>query len=180
MKMMDKKKRRKYSHRFRILIAYEQSFNAEMFADLFIYYPLLIDTQTKQSETDCNGNTLRYEYDGWQRPTDQKKSNGDYSTPIKNLAANGSIIVVGLIYSPLQKYETSKIAKSINITVGKTGRFYEVGHRGAIKSEKALRKLLAKDIAAGYFGQEVIPNAPLIIDQAIKVYRRLMENENEK
>jgi len=112
--------------------------------------------------------------------TDLKKSNGDYSTPIKNLAANGSIIVVGLIYSPLQKYETTKFAKSINITVGKTGRFYEVGHRGAIKSEKALRKLLAKDIAAGYFGQEVIPNAPLIIDQAQKVYRRLMENENEK
>ncbi|MEE3314144.1 MAG: toxin TcdB middle/N-terminal domain-containing protein [Treponema sp.] len=25
------------------------------------------DTQTKKSETDCNGNILRYEYDGWQR-----------------------------------------------------------------------------------------------------------------
>ena len=26
-----------------------------------------IATQTKKSETDCNGNTLRYEHDGWQR-----------------------------------------------------------------------------------------------------------------
>ncbi|MGN0729688.1 RHS repeat domain-containing protein [Treponema sp.] len=28
-----------------------------------------IATQTKTKETDCNGNTLRYEYDGWQRLT---------------------------------------------------------------------------------------------------------------
>ena len=28
-----------------------------------------VPTQTKKSETDCNGNTLRYEYDGWQRIT---------------------------------------------------------------------------------------------------------------
>ena len=112
--------------------------------------------------------------------TDLEKSNGDFLEPLKNLAANGSTIIVGLIYSPIQKHEAKTIAKSINITVGKTGRFYEVGHRGAIKSEKALRKLLAKDIAAGYFGQEVIPNGPLIIDQAAKVYRKLMENESEK
>ncbi|MDY4578635.1 MAG: hypothetical protein SO471_11940, partial [Anaerobutyricum hallii] len=28
-----------------------------------------VATQTKTSETDCNGNTLRYEYDDWQRVT---------------------------------------------------------------------------------------------------------------
>ena len=28
-----------------------------------------VPTQTKTKETDCNGNTLRYEYDGWQRIT---------------------------------------------------------------------------------------------------------------
>lgn len=41
------------------------------------------------------------------------------------------------------------------------------------------RKLLAKDIADGYFGQSVIPNAPSIIDQAVKVYRKLTEEDNE-
>ena len=31
-------------------------------------------TQTKKSETDCNGNTLRYEYDSWQRITSIRTS----------------------------------------------------------------------------------------------------------
>ena len=67
----------------------------------------------------------------------------------------------------------------ISIHVGKTGRYYEIGRKGAIKTEAALRKLLAKDIADGYFGQEVIPNAPDIIEQAVKVYNKMVGNENE-
>lgn len=63
--------------------------------------------------------------------------------------------------------------------MGSTGRYYEVGRRGAIKTEEALRKLLVKDIADGYFGQSVIPNATSIIDQAVKVYRKLTEEDNE-
>ena len=58
-------------------------------------------------------------------------------------------------------------------------QFKEVGRRGAIKTEEALRKLLVKDIADGYFGQEVIHRAPSIIDQAGKVYRKLTEEDNE-
>ena len=73
----------------------------------------------------------------------------------------------------------SSICHSFQITVGSTGRYYEVGRRGAIKTEEALRKLLVKDIADGYFGQSVIPNAPSIIDQAVKVYRKLTEEDNE-
>ena len=41
------------------------------------------------------------------------------------------------------------------------------------------RKLWVKDIADGYFGQSVIPNATSIIDQAVKVYRKLTEEDNE-
>ncbi len=33
-------------------------------SEISYYY----NTQTKSEETDCNGNNMRYEYDGWQRP----------------------------------------------------------------------------------------------------------------
>ena len=78
-----------------------------------------------------------------------------------------------------RKGENKEGVATIQITVGSTGRYYEVGRRGAIKTEEALRKLLVKDIADGYFGQSVIPNAPSIIDQAVKVYRKLTEEDNE-
>ena len=91
----------------------------------------------------------------------------------------GLIIIAGMASSKALKAGVKAFSKSINITVGSTGRYYEVGHRGAIKSEKALRKILAKDIADGYFGQEVIPNAPLIIEQAVKIYNKLMGDKDE-
>lgn len=47
--------------------------------------------------------------------------------------------------------------KNISIHVGKTGRYYEIGRKGAIKTEAALRKLVTKDIASGYFGQNITP-----------------------
>ena len=92
---------------------------------------------------------------------------------------NVAVIIVGEISSDLLEAGVIALSKSIRITVGSTGRYYEVGRRGAIKTEEALRKLLVKDIADGYFGQSVIPNAPSIIDQAVKVYRKLTEEDNE-
>ena len=92
---------------------------------------------------------------------------------------NGIVIIVGKISSDLLEAGVIALSKSIRITVGSTGRYYEVGRRGAIKTEEALRKLLVKDIADGYFGQSVIPNVPSIIDQAVKVYRKLTEEDNE-
>ena len=92
---------------------------------------------------------------------------------------NGIVIIVGKISSDLLEAGVIALSKSIRITVGSTGRYYEVGRKGAIKTEEALRKLLVKDIADGYFGQSVIPNAPSIIDQAVKVYRKLTEEDNE-
>ena len=88
------------------------------------------------------------------------------------------LIVAGFAVGKGVEKLTSRVA-TIQITVGSTGRYYEVGRRGAIKTEEALRKLLVKDIADGYFGQSVIPNAPSIIDQAVKVYRKLTEEDNE-
>ena len=40
-----------------------------------------IPTQTKRSETDCNGNLLRYEYDNWQRITKIRTSHDTGTTP---------------------------------------------------------------------------------------------------
>ena len=92
---------------------------------------------------------------------------------------NGVVIIAGLATPKILKTGVKAFSKSIQITIGSTGKYYEVGHRGAIKSEKALRKLLVKDIASGYFGQEVIPNAPDIIEQAVKVYNKMVGNVNE-
>ena len=102
-------------------------------------------------------------------------SHGNSTEAEKNVA----VIIVGEISSDLLEAGVIALSKSIRITVGSTGRYYEVGRRGAIKTEEALRKLLVKDIADGYFGQSVIPNAPSIIDQAVKVYRKLTEEDNE-
>ena len=102
-------------------------------------------------------------------------SHGNFTEFFGNVA----VIIVGEISSALLEAGVIALSKSIRITVGLTGRYYEVGRRGAIKTEEALRKLLVKDIADGYFGQSVIPNAPSIIDQAVKVYRKLTEEDNE-
>ena len=102
-------------------------------------------------------------------------SHGNFTEFFGNVA----VIIVGKISSALLEAGVIALSKSIRITVGSTGRYYEVGRRGAIKTEEALRKLLVKDIADGYFGQSVIPNAPSIIDQAVKVYRKLTEEDNE-
>ena len=89
------------------------------------------------------------------------------------------LFIAGIVYSKGAEFGTKTISKSINITIGKTGRFYELGHKGAIKSEKALRKQLLKDISSGYFGSAIIPSANSIIDETVKAYRKLTENENE-
>ena len=89
------------------------------------------------------------------------------------------VLVAGIIISKGLEAGAKAISKSIHVTVGSNGKYYEIGRRGAIKTEKALRKLLAKDIASGYFGQEVIPNAPAIIEEAIKAFRQLNGDDDE-
>ncbi|MCR5080013.1 MAG: RHS repeat-associated core domain-containing protein [Treponema sp.] len=111
--------------------------------------------------------------------TTLKNTNGDYLYALKKLAIDSKPIIAGLIFSGSSKAIANGVVKSINITIGSTGRYYEIGHRGAIKSEEALIKILAKDISSGYFGQEIIPSAPAIIDEAVKVYRKLNRAENE-
>lgn len=101
--------------------------------------------------------------------------NGNSAEAGKNFA----VIIAGLVTPEFLKKGVKTFSKSIKITIGSTGKYYEIGHRGAIKSEKALRKLLAKDIADGYFGQAVIPNAPDIIEQTVKIYNKMVGNENE-
>ena len=67
---------------------------------------------------------------------------------------------------------------TIQITVGSTGRYYEVGRRGAIKTEEALRKILAKDIASGYFGEYIIPEiASQIVNIAVEAFEVLVNEE---
>ena len=45
----------------------------------FIEYD--VPTQTKKSETDCNGNKLSYEYDSWQRIKEIRTSYDTGTTP---------------------------------------------------------------------------------------------------
>ena len=89
------------------------------------------------------------------------------------------VLVAGIIISKGLEAGAKAISKSIHVTVGSNGKYYEIGRRGAIKTEKALRKLLAKDIASGYFGQNVIPNAPDIIEEAVKAYKKLNGDDDE-
>ena len=95
------------------------------------------------------------------------------------LKKDALIFIAGVVYSEGTKFGGNALAKSINITIGKTGKYYELGHRGAIKSERALRKQVVKDVASGYFGKEVIPNAKSIADEVVKIYKALKEQANE-
>ena len=92
----------------------------------------------------------------------------------------GAVLIAGLAFSTGAEQGAKAISKGINITVGKTGKFYELGTRGAIKSEKALRKMIIKDIASGYFGTEIVPNANQIVDEAVKAYKIIQDTENVK
>ena len=50
--------------------------------------------------------------------------------------------------------------------------------QGAIKTEEALRKILAKDIASGYFGEYIIPEiASQIVNIAVEVFEVLVNEE---
>ena len=49
---------------------------------------------------------------------------------------------------------------------------------GAIKTEEALRKILAKDIASGYFGEYIIPEiASQIVNIAVEAFEVLVNEE---
>ena len=87
----------------------------------------------------------------------------------------GVIIVAGIITPVVIDKGVTSYSKSIKIIIGSTGRNYEISHM----SENALRKLLAKDIADGYFGENVIPNAPFIIEQTVNAYKKLTEVNDE-
>ena len=87
------------------------------------------------------------------------------------------LIVAGFAVGKGVEKLTSRVA-TIQITVGSTGRYYEVGRRGAIKTEEALRKILAKDIASGYFGEYIIPEiASQIVNIAVEAFEVLVNEE---
>ncbi len=89
------------------------------------------------------------------------------------------LITVAASYGASKGVEqaVSRIA-NIQITVGKTGRYYEIGKRGAIKTEKALRKMVAKDIAKGYFGENIAPEmASQIVEQSVEAFKTIKESQ---
>lgn len=90
-------------------------------------------------------------------------------------AKKGGLIIAGYASPALLKKGTTALSKSIQITIGASGKYYELGK--SIKSEDALRKLLIKDIASGYFGQEIIPNTLFIVEEAVKIYKKLTEED---
>ncbi|MBB5218706.1 hypothetical protein HNP77_001075 [Treponema rectale] len=108
------------------------------------------------------------------------KNMSDCLNAAKNFGTTGSVVIAAFAWGEVTKKSATAISNAINVKIGSTGRFYELGHRGSIKSREGFRKLLEKDIASGYFGQEIIPNAPLIVQEAMKVYDAIKETENEK
>ena len=89
----------------------------------------------------------------------------------------GAILVTSFAAGKGAEKIVQKVA-GISIHVGKTGRYYEIGKRGAIKTEKALRKLVAKDIASGYFGQNITPEvASQIVEKAAEGFKEALKNE---
>lgn len=89
----------------------------------------------------------------------------------------GVILVASFAAGKGTEHLVGKVA-GISITVGKTGRYYEIGKRGAIKTESALRKIVAKNIASGYFGQEISPEiASQIVEKAAKGFKEILKNE---
>ena len=96
---------------------------------------------------------------------------------IREGLSEGAILVASFAAGKGVEKGVGKIA-SISIHVGTTGRQYEIGKRGAIKTEVALRKLVAKDIASGYFGQNITPEiASQIIEKAAEGFKKAVKNE---
>ena len=88
------------------------------------------------------------------------------------------VLIAGVVLSKSISYGVGKISSGIMITVGSDRRYYELGKE--ITNEKALRKLLLKDLTSGYFGNEILPNVQTIVDEAKKIYRKLEELENNE
>jgi hypothetical protein len=77
----------------------------------------------------------------------------------KDVAIGGIMIVTGIgISKAVSSGLDSLVEKGINISVGKNGRYYSAGHRGALNTWDATQTLLKADIAAGKFG-EIAPEA---------------------
>ena len=103
--------------------------------------------------------------------------NGEYGIANKQIL----LITGSMIASKSVENVARKIAR-VEIHIGKTSRYYEIGKRGAIKSEKALKKIIAKDIASGYFGENIAPEmASQIIKESVDAYKSITkQGENEK
>ncbi len=96
---------------------------------------------------------------------------------IREGLSEGAILLASFTAGKGTEKIVQKIA-GISIHVGKTGRYYEIGKQGAIKTEAALRKLVVKDIASGYFGQNIAPElASQIVEKAAEGFREATKNE---
>lgn len=90
----------------------------------------------------------------------------------------GVVLVASFSAGKATERLVGKIASGISVHVGKNGRYYEIGRKGAIKTESALRKLVLKDIASGYFGQNIAPElASQIVENAVKAFNEAVKNE---
>jgi RHS repeat-associated protein len=90
--------------------------------------------------------------------------------------ARGAILVTGVVFDKVAGKALRSITdKAIGITVGKTGRFYEIGRRGAIETKDALRRLITADIAEGVFGQLSVEMAGQLLENSLKAFDELIK-----
>ena len=97
---------------------------------------------------------------------------------IKEGLTESAVLVASFAVGKGTEKVVSKVA-GISINVGKSGRYYEVGKRGAIKTETALKKLIAKDISKGYFGKNIAPElTSQIVEKAVEGLKKVINDEN--
>lgn len=84
---------------------------------------------------------------------------------------NGAILVAGVALNKAAGKIVNSVAdRAIGISVGKNGRFYEIGRRGAMKTKDAFRALVAADIASGVFGDLIPEVSEQVLEKALKAF----------
>ena len=94
--------------------------------------------------------------------------------------AEGVVVAVSWVVNHKTKKIAEKVA-GISVYVGNSGKYYEIGKRGAIKTKTALRKIIERDIASGYFGKEIAPVlASQIVEKAAEWLKEVLKIEESE
>ena len=101
--------------------------------------------------------------------------NSNYS----NALLDGAVIIAGVVLKTNVEMGVRRISeKGLKISIGKNGRYYSMGRRGAMQSKRAIRSLIAADIANSVFGNLAPEFANRILRLSMDAYDAT-KNEDE-